>query len=149
MKKFLFLIVAAIIYLQPVRANVEKKLDRLIQQEKITVSNKTQKNIDSLDKLATQLRTDSVTIDDLHPMHPGSNWLKNNWEWLLSLLIFLLEVFLRVAPTNKDWSIINKILSILIWIFNIIPNNAKIRNDVLRRGHDIRIKKIVEAYRNK
>ncbi len=149
MKKLFLIVAMAFASLSFIRANVEKKLDKMILEQNIQVSNKTQQNIDTLEQLIDNLRSDTVTIDDLHPMQPGSNWFKNNWEWLLTLLIFLLEVFLRVAPTNKDWSLVNKILSILIWIFRIIPNNAKARENVLKRGHDLRIKKLIEDYRNK
>lgn len=149
MKRLFFFLVMALFTAKIVFAGVEKKLDQIITQQNIVVSNKTQQNLDTLEKLTTQVRSDSLSMDDLHPMQPGNNWLKNNWEWLLSVLIVLLEIFLRIAPTNKDWSIVNKILSILIWIFRIVPNNAKTRNDIIRRGHDLKIKKIIDAYRNK
>lgn len=98
--------------------------------------------------LLQQFANENFSSFEGNNYYTKDNWLHNNLKWLISILIVLLEIFLRVAPTNKDWSIVNKILSILIWIFNIIPNNAKLRNDVLKRGHDIRIKKIIDSYKN-
>lgn len=132
-----------------VKANIEKKLNNIINEQNIDVKNNTSKNIDSLEKLIMKTRSDSVSIDDLTHMQQGEDWFKNNWNWLLSTIIFLLEIFLRIAPTNKDWSIVNKILSILIWIWRFIPNNAKVNNNVINRGYDIRLKKAIDEYKKK
>jgi len=152
MKKIILISLVALLAFcncAPVKAGVEKKLNNVIKEQNIAVSNNTIENLDTLENLVNQTRTDSVTVNDLTHMQPGEGWLKNNWSWLLTTLIFLLEIFLRVAPTGKDWSIINKILSILIWIWRIIPNNAKVRDSVIKRGYDLRVKKTIEAYKNK
>ena len=42
-----------------------------------------------------------------------------NWESGLGISVFLYELIARIKPTNKDWSIVNKVLHILDLI---IPN---------------------------
>lgn len=150
MKKLFLLIVISVFTANFISAKIEKKLDKIIKTQNIAVSNQTEQNIDTLEKLVMQTRSDSVSVDDLTNMTTGEgSWIKNNWSWLLTTLIFLLEIFLRVAPTNKDWSIVNKILSILIWIWRLLPNNAKVRGNVIKRGFDIRIKKTIDSYKNR
>lgn len=47
------------------------------------------------------------------------NFILENWKEGLGISVFILELIVRIKPTNKDWSIVNKIISILDII---IPN---------------------------
>lgn len=67
---------------------------------------------------------DSVTISS-NPAEKSDIWpyVLENWQTLLAILgVLLLEIFVRLKPTDKDWSILNFIIRMINFI---VPNKAK------------------------
>lgn len=152
MKKTIILLFAATMLLCVTKsfAGVDKQIDNIIKTENITVSDY-HDVMDSLDSTvdSAMSATGSVGDEYLSPMTPGENWLKNNWHWLLGLVIFTLQVILKVKPTTANWDLVDKLFSILQWIWNIIPNNAKNKDEIIKRGFDRKTKRVIDAYRKK
>lgn len=50
------------------------------------------------------------------------DYLKRNWQWTLGVLIILLEFIVRLTPTEKDNTILSRLL---VFVGMIFPNKMK------------------------
>ena len=66
----------------------------------------------------------SATAADVPQPEPPTtwDWIVANWGKLVLLLAGIWEVVMRVFPTTADWSIVNRLLALLKWLADLIPN---------------------------
>lgn len=71
-----------------------------------------------------------TTVIDPNAIPVGGTWPE--WvSWAIVVVLTLWEIILRLVPTAKDWTLVNKIVTILNWIaslFNGIGNATKDNN---------------------
>lgn len=53
------------------------------------------------------------------------NWLIENWQLIVAIIIGVYEVIARLIPTVGDWSILSKIIALLRWISDGLNNRKK------------------------
>lgn len=52
-------------------------------------------------------------------------WLTNNWQIIVAVIIGVYEVIARVIPTISDWTILGKIIALLRWLSDNLNNLKK------------------------
>nr|WP_319266081.1 hypothetical protein [uncultured Draconibacterium sp.] len=64
-------------------------------------------------------------FDPIPEMEEGEtlvDYAKRNWEWLITAFIFLLEIIVRLTPSEKDNTILSRLIALL---GKLIPNMKK------------------------
>jgi hypothetical protein len=53
------------------------------------------------------------------------NWITENWQIIVALVIGIYEVVARLIPTVSDITILGKIIALLKWISDSVNNTKK------------------------
>ena len=53
------------------------------------------------------------------------NWIIENWQIIVAVIIGIYEVIARVIPTVADWTILGKIIALLRWLSDNLNNLKK------------------------
>jgi len=51
--------------------------------------------------------------------------IKDNWQVILAVLIAVIEVIVRLTPSQKDNSILNKVLKVVDFLLPNLANDRK------------------------
>lgn len=114
MKNILFTLVSCVLALV-CAPNIAYATEAATTQQKAEKMSRSNDTVYSPEYTAATLRDKDAEPDTWA-------WIKANWGKIVMLLLGVWEVVTRVFPTTSDWSWVNRVLALLKWLADLIPN---------------------------